>query len=87
LRGRVLGSPALVGPHLYVGGEGAGGDQPGALFAIDRARGEVVWRFGVGRTVWSSPTVVGDSLWFGAHDGLVRRLTDRGPQRQQPSSR
>ncbi|HIE72274.1 MAG TPA: hypothetical protein EYP98_20065 [Planctomycetes bacterium] len=46
-----------------------------AVFAIDCQSGKVVWRFGVGRTVWSSPTVVGDSLWFGSHDGLIRRLT------------
>ena len=77
LKGRVLGTPALVGGHLYVGGGGAGGDQPGALFAVDCRDGSIVWRFGIGATVWSSPTVVGDSLWFGAHDGLVRRLTTR----------
>ena len=77
LHGRVLGTPALAGHHLYVGGEGAGGDKPGALFAIDRHNGRIVWRFGVGVAVWSSPAVVGNSLWFGAHDGLVRRLTSR----------
>ena len=74
LGGRVLGSAAIVGPHVYVGGEGSGGELPGALFAVERATGEIAWRFEVGATVWSSPTVVGDSLWFGAHDGLIRRL-------------
>ena len=74
LRGRVLGSPAIVGAHLYVGGEGSGGTEPGALFAIDRTDGSIVWRYEVGATVWSSPTVIGDSLWFGSHDGKMRRL-------------
>jgi len=77
LHGRVLGTPALVGDRLNVGGEGSGGDLPGAMFALDRRRGEVVWRFGIGRTVWSSPTAVGDSIWFGSHDGRIRRLVER----------
>ena len=75
LKGRVLGSPAIVRHHVYVGGEGSGGTEPGALFAVDRNDGSVAWRFGVGATVWSSPTVVGDSMWFGAHDGKLRRLS------------
>ena len=47
-------TPAIVGPHIYVGGEGSGGTEPGALFGVDRATGAIVWRFGVGATVWSS---------------------------------
>lgn len=76
LGGRVLGSPAIVVDHLYVGGEGSGGDLPGALFALERGTGERVWRFEVGETVWSSPTAALDSLWFGAHDGKLRRLRE-----------
>ena len=74
LRGRVLGSPAIVGDLLYVGGEGSGGDQPGAMFALEREHGAILWRFETGATTWSSPMARGDSLWFGAHDGLLRRL-------------
>ncbi len=74
LGGRVLGSPALVEHQVIVGGEGAGGELPGALFALDRRDGAILWRFEVGSTVWSSPTVVGDRLWFGAHDGRIRCL-------------
>ena len=77
LAGRVLGSPAVVEHHLYVGGEGEGGDEPGALFAVDSRDGTIVWRFEVGATVWSSPMAIGRSLWFGSHDGKIRRLKDR----------
>jgi len=34
--------------------------------------GRIAWRFEVGDRVRSSPTVQGDWIWFGAHDGFVR---------------
>lgn len=78
LGGRVLGSAAWVGDYLYVGGEGAGGDRPGAMFAVDRRVGEIAWRFETGATTWSSPTLFDDGIYFGAHDGVIRKLRDRG---------
>ena len=74
LKGRILGSPALVENHLYLGGEGSAGELPGALLAVDRRGGSILWRFEIGATVRSSPTVVGNSIWFGVHDGKIRRL-------------
>lgn len=41
------------------------------LYALNGATGKVVWRFRAGGRIDSPPTVLGQWLWFGAHDGSI----------------
>jgi outer membrane protein assembly factor BamB len=58
------------------------GSSDGHLYALDRATGEVSWRFLVGQgvLVWTSPSVVDGSIYFGAHDGFIYVLQEANGQ-------
>jgi len=58
-------SPAVSGDWVYVGTDA------GEVCALDKAKGEVAWRFGTGAPVKSSPVVSGGMLFVSDYDGNV----------------
>lgn len=66
----MLSSPAVTKQLIYVG------SSDGRLYALERASGEIAWRYLVGEQVrvWTSPAVVDDVIYFGAHDGHIYAL-------------
>ena len=41
------------------------------LYALDAATGKVAWQFFAGGRIDSPPTILGNWLWFGSHDGSI----------------
>lgn len=64
-KGRIDGSPVLVGSRVFVGS----GD--GNLYALDAATGKQLWVYEIGEAVYASPAVGRGRLVIGAEDGVV----------------
>jgi outer membrane protein assembly factor BamB/plastocyanin len=75
-------SPTIVNGTVYVGSGDSNGD--GALYAVDAGTGEQEWAFDTGSAVWSSPTVVDDTVYVmsggfgGFSDGNTLYAVDAG---------
>ena len=65
-------SPAIADGVVYDGSSDAHFVQ-----ALDATTGRELWRANVGATVWSSPSVAGDQLYFGDGSGRIRILERR----------
>jgi len=65
-------SPAIADGVAYDGSSDAHFVQ-----ALDAQTGRELWRTNVGTTVWSSPSVAGDQLFFGDGNGRVRIVERR----------
>jgi len=65
-------SPAIADGVVYDGSSDAHFVQ-----ALDAATGRELWRTNVGTTVWSSPSVAGEQLFFGDGSGRVRIVERR----------
>jgi outer membrane protein assembly factor BamB len=65
-------SPAIADGVVYDGSSDAHFVQ-----ALDAATGRELWRANVGTTVWSSPSVAGEQLFFGDGSGRVRIVERR----------
>lgn len=70
---RVIGSPAVSGDLVVVGGE------DGIVFALDRKDGHPVWSFPTGARVYSSPAVARSTVLVGSADGSLYALADGRP--------
>jgi outer membrane protein assembly factor BamB len=62
----VVGSPAIAGPRVCVGG--SDGE---FLECLDRDTGGTTWQIPTGARVFSSPAVAGDLLFVGSHTGSL----------------
>lgn len=50
------------------------GSKDGSVYAFDAATGEEVWEQSTEKSVWSSPTVVGEHVYIGSDDGYLYDL-------------
>lgn len=64
-KGRVDGSPVIVGKRIFVG------SQDGVLYALDAKSGKELWRFEAGGPISASPAVAAGRLVIGTEDGLL----------------
>jgi outer membrane protein assembly factor BamB len=65
----VAASPAVEGSGVYAGNYG------GVFLKADWQKGEILWRYGDGKTPYfSSPAVAAGDVVFGGRDGLVHCL-------------
>lgn len=62
----IVGSPAVAGDRLYVGGSDGQ-----FLECLNRDSGEFIWQIPTGARVFSSPAVAGDVLFVGSHAGSL----------------
>ena len=62
-KGRVDGSPVVVGDRLFVG------SADGRLYELDLKSGRELWRFAAGGRIIASPAVAAGRLVIGAEDG------------------
>lgn len=66
--GKMASSPAIVGGELIVHG------MDGAVWALDRSDGRLLWHRSIGSPIESSPIIRGGVDYFGAWDGGVYAL-------------
>ncbi len=69
LEGRICGSPVIVENNVYIGSEGY-------FYKLD-LNGNVVWKKEM-NTLWSTPTVVNDTVYVGTWNGYVYALNTDG---------
>jgi outer membrane protein assembly factor BamB len=78
---RVAGSYWVVSTPAFADGVAYVGDDGGILRAIEIASGNIRWTAKIGNDLASSPTLVGDLLVHGSHDG---KLYARNPTTGKP---
>lgn len=71
--GRIESSPVIGNGIVYVGSE------DGYAYALNQSTGQLIWRTWVGQLVYSSPAIVGDSLYIG--QGSLYRLNAKTGQK------
>ena len=64
----VAESPAVIGEDIVFSAP------DGALYRVEAADGEVVWRTGIGCDASTSVAAAGDDVWVGCGDGTLFRL-------------
>jgi outer membrane protein assembly factor BamB len=76
LGGPIVGGPVVVDNLVIVGTsvDDSDGDGQGTVTAIDGETGSTVWRFSTSGSVWSTPTVADDVVYFGTLDKTVFAL-------------
>jgi outer membrane protein assembly factor BamB len=71
--GQLNTSPAVAGRHLYA----ACSDETDHVLCLDSTTGQPLWRTAVDLPVRGSPTVAGESVFFGLGNGTLFHSTDR----------
>jgi len=67
-------SPAVVG-NIVIAGCGLDSDETGVVWGLDKATGDVRWKFSAGNDCQtSSPVVIGDAVVLGCIDGKLYAL-------------
>ena len=64
----IIGGVAVGGGLVFVG------SSDGTLYAYDAAEGVFQWRFETGNSIWSTPAVANDRVFFGSMDQKVYAL-------------
>ena len=64
----IVGGAAVGGGLVFVG------SSDGALYAFDAADGSFQWRFQTGNSIWATPAVANDRVFFGSMDQRVYAL-------------
>ena len=64
----IVGGTAVGGELVFVG------SSDGALYAFDAADGSFQWRFQTGNSIWATPAVANDRVYFGSMDQKVYAL-------------
>jgi outer membrane protein assembly factor BamB len=64
-RENFVGTPAISAGMVYIAA------QSGAVYALDRNDGKVVWKFQAGAMITESPSVAGQTLYVGDSEGVI----------------
>lgn len=77
-----LGGSAISSPALDENGVLYVGTLASEMLAIDGKTGRILWRHNSPGTIWSSPLVVGNTLYYGDFSGIASALStkDGSPQ-------
>ena len=91
--GHIIGGPILAGTDQCIAANRSVvegdvllvGSTAGAVYALCAGDGSLAWRFPTEGEVWASPTVEGDSVYFGTQDGRLYAVAlDKGTSLFKP---
>ncbi len=74
--GEICSSPTISNGKLFLGVGPMRDDNN--LYALDAENGELIWIFSADRTVYVSPAVAHDKIYFGSGGGYVYALDENG---------